>query len=246
MPWRFALGEGARGRRKTFLQLPMPYNNLQGTIRRAREERDMHDDAIRDDEGQPGRRTRLRWAGLLAAALASAALLAAACSGGPPGSGAASAGPSSSGSARASGSAQAAGLALARCMRSHGVPKFPDPNSQGGIGITPGDGVDLNSPQFQAAQKTCQKLVAPQPLTAAQQGQVKAGNLKYAQCMRSHGISDFPDPNSQGQLEIQAKPGSDLQLGNPRFQSANKACQHYQYTVPGGPGPALNQSGGGS
>ena len=44
------------------------------------------------------------------------------------------------------------------CMRSHGVPNFPDPKeSSGGISIG-GPGLDPNSPQFQAAQNDCRSL----------------------------------------------------------------------------------------
>ncbi len=55
-------------------------------------------------------------------------------------------------------------LAFAACMRSHGVPSYPDPKfSNGGVsqGYGPKDGVDPNSPIFQAAQKTCQSNEAP-------------------------------------------------------------------------------------
>ena len=44
---------------------------------------------------------------------------------------------------------------LAECMRSHGVPKFPDPSPNGGLQITPSSGIDPNSPLFQKAQKSC-------------------------------------------------------------------------------------------
>jgi hypothetical protein len=44
---------------------------------------------------------------------------------------------------------------LAECMRSHGVPKFPDPSSNGSLLLTPSSGIDPNSPQFQTAQKDC-------------------------------------------------------------------------------------------
>jgi hypothetical protein len=51
---------------------------------------------------------------------------------------------------------QAAFLAFAACMRSHGLPDFPDPDfSGGGVSIAGGPGLDLGSPQFQAAQKAC-------------------------------------------------------------------------------------------
>ena len=53
-------------------------------------------------------------------------------------------------------------LAMSRCMRSHGVPNFPDPEFQtgpdGGFGVRiggPGSGIDPSSPAFQAAQKQC-------------------------------------------------------------------------------------------
>jgi hypothetical protein len=58
-------------------------------------------------------------------------------------------------------------LKFAGCMRSHGVPKYPDPEVGSGGGmkqtINPNDGVDPSSPQFQAAQKACQKLVPGAP-----------------------------------------------------------------------------------
>jgi hypothetical protein len=44
---------------------------------------------------------------------------------------------------------------LAECMRSHGVSKFPDPSSDGSLVITPGMGIDPNSPLFQNARKSC-------------------------------------------------------------------------------------------
>jgi hypothetical protein len=53
-------------------------------------------------------------------------------------------------------------LAMARCMRSHGVPNFPDPQfhtgSNGGVAFRLGEagGRDLSSsPAFQAAQRAC-------------------------------------------------------------------------------------------
>jgi hypothetical protein len=131
-------------------------------------------------------------------------------------------------------------------MRAHGITKFPDPNSQGQLALNagPGTGIDPNSPQYKAADGACRSLMpAGQSLSAAQQAKMRSGNLKYAQCMRSHGISDFPDPNSQGQLQVQARPGGDLDPNNPLYQSADKACRHYQYVLPGGGAPSL-QSGG--
>ena len=57
-------------------------------------------------------------------------------------------------------------LKFAQCMRSHGVPKFPDPKAGGLLKLGSKSGVDPNTPAFQAAQKTCQKLVPGGPIVA--------------------------------------------------------------------------------
>ena len=59
-------------------------------------------------------------------------------------------------------------LKFSQCMRSHGVPKYPDPKFPAGGGslMTIGKDVNPNSPQFAAAQRACQKLVPNSPLSA--------------------------------------------------------------------------------
>ena len=52
-----------------------------------------------------------------------------------------------------------------------------------------------------------------------------ADRLKRAECMRAHGIPDFPDPNPNGGTLLRGGPGSDLDPGNPRFQAAERTCQ---------------------
>jgi hypothetical protein len=66
---------------------------------------------------------------------------------------------------------KAQALAMARCMRSHGVPNFPDPQFEtapgGGFGIRLGGaGINSNSPAFQAAQKVCGKIFGRATVTA--------------------------------------------------------------------------------
>jgi len=186
----------------------------------------------------PRRRWRRRGSALLGAALFGIALLAAACSSGPsnPGvagsassspSGSSSANPASSGSGSDS-SRQTALLAYAQCMRAHGVTNFPDPNSQGGFLFQGNGGPNPDNPTFQAAQKACRsKIPAP---TKAQQEQMTQNALKMSECMRNHGIKDFPDPNISGghvSLKINGSPGSDLNPNNPQFQRAQNACSRY-------------------
>ena len=176
--------------------------------------------------GHRGRRRKgVRRACLLAAALACLALVAAACSS-PPKTG--------TGAGPGGRSARHNELAFSQCMRAHGISAFPDPNSQGGIDLGSGPGgtgINPKSPQFKAANRACRSLLPTHTLSPAQQAEAKAQGLRYSQCMRAHGISDFPDPNSQGAIQIQANAGSGLDPHNPRFQAANRACQH---DLPGG------------
>jgi hypothetical protein len=51
---------------------------------------------------------------------------------------------------------QSATLNFVSCMRSHGVPNFPDPQPNGALRIT---GIDPNSPTFKSALQTCRKLL---------------------------------------------------------------------------------------
>jgi len=121
-------------------------------------------------------------------------------------------------------------LKFAECLRSHGLPDFPDPSSNGTFHITSSSGAVPGSPQFEAAQKACRKFTpnGGAPPSPAQQARMLAQSLQYAECMRSHGITDFPDPqSSNGRVgfSITASPGSDLNPNNPRFQAAQTACE---------------------
>jgi hypothetical protein len=175
-----------------------------------------------------GANRRLRRAGALAVAVA-VAVLATACGGG---------GPSS-----ASAPTYAQELALAQCMRSHGVPDFPDPNTSGGYTMTSsgsiegagGSPIDIYSIQAQAAYGDCRHLLPGAPSISQLEQQVQQEQqqqeqelpmlLKYSQCMRSHGVPNFPD---LGQGDQSPPPGSSAAIdpNSPQFQAAATACQH--------------------
>lgn len=87
-------------------------------------------------------------------------------------------------------------LAYARCMRSHGVTNFPDPQAGGGFPKVTPEQVGVSSAVFLAAQDQCRYLI-PNSLGGPSQTQLQQwmnGMLKFAQCMRSHGVSQWPDP----------------------------------------------------
>jgi hypothetical protein len=162
-------------------------------------------------DGTGGSRGRWR-AGVLAAAVAGTALLVAACGAG--------------GSSVAAGStAYQKAVAYAQCMRSHGEPGWPDPNSQGNFII---DGkkdhlTGQSSPQMQSANKACQRLLPNGGQeTAAQLRKDLNQALKFVACMRSHGIPDFPDPVVQdGGVVVH---GGSLGPNSPQMKSAGQAC----------------------
>lgn len=118
---------------------------------------------------------------------------------------------------------------FSECMQKHGVPDFPDPNGQGQVTLK---GVDPQSPSFETAQRACARYApnggkAP---SAAQQQKMIAHALKFSECMRSHGISNFPDPevSTNGAavsigIRIRAG-GGNLSPQSPQFQAAQKAC----------------------
>ena len=115
----------------------------------------------------------------------------------------------------------AARLAYAQCMRSHGEPDWPDPGGRGGISSSAPTAttVDRNSPQFIAANDACEHFLPSGGVPTQAQNQQRAQQvLKFARCMRSHGIKDFPD-------SMQITGEGDLNPSDPQFQAASQACQ---------------------
>ncbi|MGH9106687.1 MAG: hypothetical protein ACRDZX_12790 [Acidimicrobiales bacterium] len=114
-------------------------------------------------------------------------------------------------------------------MRAHSVPNFPDPDAEGNIKMSSsGSGVDALSPQYQAAAKACQKLEPTTGQSTSPPGAQLLGEwLKYAACMRSHGIIDYPDPKPIGNYGVMVQIPKSLHIdqGSPQFLPANKACQ---------------------
>jgi hypothetical protein len=124
---------------------------------------------------------------------------------------------------------QEGAVAFAGCVRSHGVPNWPDPNSSGVFDkskLTPQQ-LGASSARVQAAQAACQHLLpsgsAP---NAAQVEQVRALSLEFAQCVRSRGVPNFPDPDSDGRIPDPATVG--INQGSPKFEAANQACGKYR------------------
>jgi hypothetical protein len=199
-----------------------------------------------DDSNRPPETTRRRQHRRFGASFAligllvAVGLLAAACGGGSKDPAAASgsgttttvapggktAAPGSSGSS----TTQTQLVQLAQCMRSHGVSNFPDPTAQEGTfgAMVSSAGIDLSSPTVQAALTACKQYVPTQNVTPAQSAAQNAQALQFSQCMRSHGVPNYPDPSSAtgtggGAVHMNLN-GTGIDLNSPTVQAAIKAC----------------------
>lgn len=113
--------------------------------------------------------------------------------------------------------------AYSHCMRSHGVPNWPDPvaTPDGGYGFRT-TGIDPHSAAFQRGTEECNRLVpggwsSGRQLTAAEQ----QAWLTWARCIRAHGMPGFPDPTFSGSAVHVSTSAS----GSPQLQAAMDACR---------------------
>jgi hypothetical protein len=138
-------------------------------------------------------------------------------------------GPGTAGSS--AGTAMTQALAYTRCMRSHGVGDFPDPTTPAGGGVAfqinagPGSDLNANNPTFKAANQACRALLPGGQQPATPPSPKIAAEVRWARCMRSHGVPSFPDPNSQGALD-----SAKLDNSSPAFRTATRACKSLQPT----------------
>ena len=109
---------------------------------------------------------------------------------------------------------------FAVCVRKHGLPGFPDPPYSNG---------ELNklgfrklSPQMETATNKChaQALAAGVVQTPAEIQQHLEQMLKIAECMRAHGITNFPDPNANGSFTSPVN----SPVNTPGYAAAAKTC----------------------
>jgi hypothetical protein len=132
-------------------------------------------------------------------------------------------------------------LAFAHCMRSHGVPTFPDPDRSGEIPKPQAVEARKNDPSgFDAANRACIHLLSngsygpTQTITPTE----RTDYLKAAACMRHHGFPDFPDPTFLGN-SVRVDIPSSIDQSSSRFRNAATICtklipQGLPYTRPPG------------
>jgi hypothetical protein len=173
------------------------------------------------------RPARLGWVGVLLVIVCVVPL--AACSSSPA---TASGGSSTS-------SAYAKAVAYSQCIRAHGIPNFPDPNSKGEFIVQNGSNdptSNVSTAVANAALKACKSLAPPSiaqgPSGSQGGGSVTPNQLKFAQCMRSHGEPNFHDPAANGSITLP----KGMNPQSSQFQNAEKACQYLMPNNQGGAG----------
>jgi hypothetical protein len=123
----------------------------------------------------------------------------------------------------------------AKCLRQNGLPNFPDPNADGTLSVP--QGIDPNSKQFKDADAKCAQYKPPgdpqqnngQPPGG---GWSMADKLKYAKCMRDHGVTGFSDPDANGNFSMRKGDGPDPD--SPQYKAAEEACKQSKGSVPEG------------
>lgn len=145
------------------------------------------------------------------AAVAAGCLLAAGCGGGA--------------STTAGTSGQNQLIAYSHCMRSHGLPTFPDPTSTEGI---PKQRIPVGNPQFASAANACKRLMPAAglgPRSSARPTRTRVEDaVAFARCIRNHGFPSFPDPTTSGQITHQMLANAGINLHQPAVLQAADAC----------------------
>jgi hypothetical protein len=123
--------------------------------------------------------------------------------------------------------ARSEGIAFSKCMRAHGLPNFPDPIAGGGLQFSLPSGMTPQSRAFAAAQAVCNYLVpAPPGGSGGPSPGQRAADLRFAHCMRSHGVPNYPDPAySDGQQLVKPLQLYGINPGSPAFVDGSKACK---------------------
>jgi hypothetical protein len=125
-------------------------------------------------------------------------------------------------------------------MRSHGVPEFPDPPSGGAVPKGDAQHFEVSDSQFEAAEVACRSLYPTTggpiqecentgdcPPAVVQQALTLM--RRYAQCLRSHGVPNWPDPtlDSEGRpfFDVSGAGISDQYTHSALFAAKDSECE---------------------
>jgi hypothetical protein len=121
-------------------------------------------------------------------------------------------------------------LQFARCMRAHGI-DMRDPfhrAGHSGLSIELPDGAPQTTAYTTCVHYIAQIIATKEAGARAATTTVRVSLVRYAQCMRTHGIPML-DPTPDGSLALGNVPGMSSGLGRdtPQFRSADASCRHF-------------------
>ncbi|MEW9533504.1 hypothetical protein [Microbispora sp. NPDC049125] len=132
----------------------------------------------------------------------------------------------------------AVGKRFAQCGRDHGHPAFPDPIVEDGRVRfpVPGEGAAVKN-QIKTVEDIpeCHKILTEMPslLNIRPRNPPAAADMvkarKYSDCIRHHGIPEWPDPKADGSFPVS---GTSLEEKSPRVRAARDACEQYAVDFP--------------
>jgi hypothetical protein len=175
--------------------------------------------AVRDPHAGRGV-TRTVWPPALVVVVV--ALISAACSGAPAETGTGTGG----GDTVARGREQA--VAFAACMRANGVREFPDPDASGELtldGVANRSSLDVDTVAFKQAIEACKDQQPPGFTGRKRNAEQQESALRFARCVRDHGVKDFPDPAPDAPLvDTNRIPSAGTTSGMGTLNAAMKTC----------------------
>jgi hypothetical protein len=117
---------------------------------------------------------------------------------------------------------QEQGVKFAECMRGNGLSDFPDPEPDGDFAYF----VSVTPEVWKRTLATCKELQPPGTLSSKRTPEEQSETLKFAQCIRDHGVKDFPDPvNGEPAINTYKIPSSNSEDGMRILDAAINACK---------------------
>ena len=122
---------------------------------------------------------------------------------------------------------------LAECIRGHGVPHFPDPDAKGDFAF----GIDVSPAVWKKAVDACKDLAPPGAFSGKRSPKQQSAALRFAGCVREHGVKDFPDPvNGEPLVNTYKIPSSNRPGGMAILNAAMQKCGNVLGEAAGGQG----------
>jgi hypothetical protein len=122
---------------------------------------------------------------------------------------------------------------FSQCIRAHGVSDFPDPDAKNDFQY----GVSVSPAVWKRATTACKDLQPPGTLSGKRTPKQQSASLRFAQCVRDHGVKDFPDPvNGDPLIDTTKIPSSNRPGGMTILNAATHECGGILKLAAGGQG----------